>query len=127
MRPAIFYFLLGVAVTIASSDPTWAGKALNAWPICSEAYAVNPATAAHRKLNKREVEELGCLVNTPKSLWVLVLRCDALVLDRHPTMFSYPIERDEMLPDSVCQIGVSLPDGWRALLYTHIFNITKAW
>ena len=122
----VFLFVL-LLLILAPSNGASAGRLLNSWPVCAEASAVNPATAAYIRHDVGEIRRLGCLRSTPDALQVRTLRCAPSVLDRDPPWFPYPIERDTTLPESVCQIGVSLPDGWKTILYTDFMNISTVW
>lgn len=117
----IVLFSAFLVVPTADGAPTARGL-INFWPTCDSPTAVIPAADAYAREDYKEIARLGCRFAVPLTVKALAIRCEPSALDFEPARFSYPVKRDAALPKSICEIEVSLPDGWKANLYTHFLN-----
>ncbi len=119
-------YLFPVFLSIASPDEIpFARTLVNTSSVCDSATAVTPAAEAYDQEDYEEIARLGCRFAVPEKLKAIALRCEPSYLDYKSKNFSYPIVQDVTLPEGICEIEVFLPNGWKAILYTHVRNF--AW
>ncbi|MCG8450975.1 MAG: hypothetical protein MI725_15515 [Pirellulales bacterium] len=127
-RPAMLLSLTLLAAPMLAAGSSVSEEVISlndGFPTCAEAEAVGPAIAAYRRGDFRKIERLGCVTYTPRDIMVRVIACASSVVDRERPWFRYPVERDEALPEDVCEIEAWLPDGWTAILYTKYMNVWR--
>ena len=116
-------FLSSALLSLAASDEVPLARGLtNSWPTCDSSTAVIPAAEAYDREDYMEIARLGCRFAVPLDLKAIALRCEPSALDYKPKKFTYPVKHDPTLPKAICEIEVFLPDGWKAILYTHVQN-----
>ena len=122
MSPIEIVLFSILSAAAAGSQETPAKGLISLWPTCSDPAAVMPAARAFHRKDYREITRLGCQFAAPLTLKARAIRCESSAVDFEPAWFSYPVRRDNTLPKAICEMEVFLPNGWKAILYTHFQN-----